>query len=183
MVWQIILYGITIALIIYIARSLIKTKMLTLENAFAALGIAVSVILAQNPAPAVVVTNQSTHLSSASDQVSAFVIPLLDTINGTENELSAEIPWWNFTVWGNQNGRYDPAGCFGIAWNPVGYPHTVIVFTKAQELAFIPDPAGWSGRLCVQGTDLPVTARDVGEIQKRWLSQQYKADWKVIILE
>lgn len=179
MPWQIVWYGIAIALVLYIARNLFKTKTLTLENAFAALAIVVSIILAQNPAP----NDQMRDQRQSSDTVSAFVIPLLETIEGAENELSNEIPWWNFTVWGNHSGRYDPAGCFGIAWNAAGYANTVIVFSTVRELVFAPDPAGWSGRLCVQGTTLSVTARDVGEIQRRWLSQKYGGRWQVMVLD
>ncbi len=179
MPWQMILYGIAIVLVLYIAYRLIKIKEFTTDQALAALAIVASIILAQNPAP----NDQISDQRSASDTVSAFVIPLLETIEGAENELSNEIPWWNFTVWGNHSGRYDPAGCFGIAWNAAGYANTVIVFTKARELAFAPDPAGWSGRLCVQGTTLSVTARDVGEIQRRWLSQKYGGRWQVMVLD
>lgn len=174
-----ILYTICIFLVLYIAYKLIKTKKFTTDQALAVLAIVVSIILAQHSAP----NDQMRDQRQASDTVSAFVIPLLETIEGAENELSNEIPWWDFIVWGNQSGRYDPAGCFGIAWNAAGYTNTVIVFTKVRELAFAPDPAGWSGRLCVQGSTLSVTARDVGEIQRHWLSQKYGGRWQVMVLD
>lgn len=179
MPWQVVWYGVAIALVIYIAYNLVKTKKFTIDQALALLAIVMSIIFVQNPAPNAQFRNQY----QSADTVSAFVIPLLETIEGAENELTDEIPWWNFTVWGNQSGRYDPAGCFGIAWNAVGYTNTVIVFTQARELAFAPDPAGWSGRLCIQGTTLSVTARDVGEIQRRWLSQKHGGRWQVMVLD
>ncbi len=209
MLWQIILYSIAIGLTLYVACSLIKTKTFSIANALAALAIVVSLILAQgttnslssnsnmqdskptqhlNPAStpqqiSIQLDNPEANILPTPPQASNFITPFLDEIDGTDNELVQEIPWWDFTVWGNQNGFYDPSGCYGVAWNPVGYFNTVVVFQQARELQFVDDPAGWSGKVCIQGSDIPVTAIEVGEIQRRWLIKRYRGDWNVVVLK
>ena len=123
--------------------------------------------------------------STSTNNSDSNIDALLPSITQGQGGIQKAIPWWGEYTRGGDNGEYDPSaspgweGCFGVAWNVLGFNEKVIVFQSKRELEF--QPGGWYTQICVPD-NIEISPEDVGRIQSAWLSKEYGVNWEVQVL-
>jgi hypothetical protein len=136
--------------------------------------------------PAITATNPPPEAStSQSGQID--ISTVLTNIHPGQGGIENAAPWWTAHAPSDsgESREYDPSsspgrpGCFGVAWEVLGYDKTVIVFQQKMLVDF--QPGGWYVQVCLSD-NVQLTAHDVGEIQAAWLEKTYGYDWNVQVI-
>lgn len=110
---------------------------------------------------------------------------LFPQITKGAGSIEKVIPWWTAYHTSGDNGVYNPAsppgrtGCFGVAWNVIGFNGEVIVFQHERNLEF--GSGGWYVQICADNS-VKVSAEQIGKIQAYWLAKEYGINLDVEVL-